>query len=62
MIAEINVLKKKDFETSKFRTIRSMKNLKQDEFYKISALQKWKKLGMTEDVDVMAELFLEMSS
>ena len=30
VIAEINVLKKKDFETSKFRTIRSMKNFKQN--------------------------------
>ena len=27
VIAEINVVKKKDFETSKFRTIRSLKTL-----------------------------------
>ena len=39
-----------------------MKNFKQDEFNTILALQQWEKLGMTEDVDMMAELFLEMSS
>ena len=38
-----------------------MKNFRQDDFNKCLALQPWEKLGMTEDVDVMADMFLDMT-
>ena len=61
IVAEIGILKKNINESIKYKIVRSMKNFRQDDFNKCLALQPWEKLGMTEDVDVMADMFLDMT-